>query len=143
MQVPLYPRSICWFRRDLRLNDHAALFHALKASRSVHCVFVFDTDILDKLTDKQDRRVEFIWHSLNELNTQLQEQGSTLQILHGRAQALIPQLARELDVAAVFCNHDYEPDAQLRDAAVAAALDESGIVFHHYKDLVIFEQSEI
>ena len=139
----LYPRSLCWFRRDLRLNDHAALFHALKASQSVHCVFVFDTDILDQLTDKQDRRVEFIWHSLNELNTQLQEQGSTLQVLHGSAQALIPQLARELGVAAVFCNHDYEPDAQLRDAAVEAALDVSGITFHHYKDQVIFEQSEL
>lgn len=138
-----YPRSICWFRRDLRLTDHAALYHALKNSQAVHCVFVFDTDILDPLTDKQDRRVEFIWHSLHELNQRLQEMGSTLQVLHGRAEELIPRLARELDVAAVFCNRDYEPDAVLRDAAVAAALEESTIAFHHYKDQVIFEQSEI
>lgn len=139
--MPLYTRSICWFRRDLRLHDHAALYHALKQSRSVHCVFVFDTDILDALQDRQDRRVEFIWHSLRELNEALQKRGSTLQVLHGKPVQVIPQLARQLGAEAVFCNHDYEPDAVRRDAAVALAL--SGIAFQHYKDQVIFEHSEI
>jgi len=105
-KMPHYPRSICWFRRDLRLTDHAALYQALKNSRAVHCVFVFDTDILDQLEDKQDRRVEFIWRSLRELNERLQQQGSILQVLHGRAEVVIPRLARELNVQAVFCNHD-------------------------------------
>lgn len=139
----LYPRSICWFRRDLRLHDHAALFHALKQSAAVHCVFVFDTDILDKLADKRDRRVEFIWHSLRELQENLQRYGSTLRVLHGKARETIPQLALELGAQAVFCNRDYEPDAVSRDAAVEAALAKSGIAFHHYKDQVIFERSEI
>jgi deoxyribodipyrimidine photo-lyase len=139
--VPHYPRSLCWFRRDLRLTDHAALYHALKSSRAVYCVFVFDTDILDQLEDKQDRRVEFIWRSLRELNECLQQQGSILQVLHGRAEVVIPRLARELNVQAVFCNHDYEPDAVRRDAAVERSL--ADIKFHHYKDQVIFEQSEI
>jgi deoxyribodipyrimidine photo-lyase len=143
MQTPQYPRSICWFRRDLRLNDHAALYHALQQSVAVHCVFVFDTDILDRLDDKQDRRVEFIWHSLHELNQRLQEHGSTLRVLHGRPQSLIPMLAQELDVQAVFCNHDDEPEAQLRDAEVETALTGVDIKFHHYKDQVIFERSEI
>lgn len=141
--MPLYSRSLCWFRRDLRLHDHAALYHALKDSASVHCVFVLDTDILDELTDKQDRRVEFIWHSLHELAQRLHEQGGTLQVLHGRAQEVIPSLAHELDAQAVFCNHDYEPDALLRDAAVEHRLAQYDIEFHHYKDQVIFEQSEI
>jgi deoxyribodipyrimidine photo-lyase len=141
--MPLYTRSICWFRRDLRLHDHAALYHALKQSRVVHCVFVFDTDILDALLDKQDRRVEFIWHSLRELNECLQKRGSTLQVLHGKPVHLIAQLARQLGAGAVFCNHDYEPDAVRRDAAVSGELALSGIALHHYKDQVIFEHSEI
>ncbi len=141
--MPLYSRALCWFRRDLRLRDHAALYHALKQSASVHCVFVFDTDILDKLVGKQDRRLEFIWHSLRELQENLLRQGSTLRILVGKARQEIPRLAHELDVQAVFCNHDYEPDAMERDAGVEAALAQSEITFHHYKDQVIFEQSEI
>ncbi|MDD4927783.1 MAG: deoxyribodipyrimidine photo-lyase [Gallionella sp.] len=139
--MPHYSRTICWFRRDLRLHDHAALYHALKNSEAVHCVFVFDTDILDALPDKQDRRVEFIWHSLNELQARLQQLGGTLRVLHGKAQVLIPQLARELDVQAVFCNRDYEPEARLRDRTVKQALGD--IAFHPYKDQVIFEESEI
>ena len=139
--MPAYARSICWFRRDLRLSDHAALYHALKNSRVVYCVFVFDTDILDGLPDKQDRRVEFIWHSLTELDASLQRLGSRLQVLHGKPAVLIPQLAVELDVQAVYCNRDYEPTAIRRDAGVAAALGR--IAFHQFKDQVVFEQSEI
>lgn len=141
--LPSLIRSICWFRRDLRLTDHAALYHALKNSHVVYCVFVFDTDILGNLPDIQDRRVEFIWRSLSELNDNLQRQGSSLRVLHGKPDKVIPELALELGVQAVFCNHDYEPDAIRRDSAVAAALAQSDIAFHHYKDQVIFEQSEI
>lgn len=138
-----YKTSICWFRRDLRLSDHAALYHALKNSQSVQCIFVFDTDILEKLTDPQDRRVEFIWHSLHELNQRLQHLGSGLQVLHGKPVDVIPQLALVLGTQAVFCNRDYEPDAVRRDATVAATLAQYDISFHAYKDQVIFEQSEI
>lgn len=68
-----YAKSLVWFRRDLRDFDHAALYHALKTSQEVYCVFVFDTEILEKLTDKSDRRVDFIWHSVTELKTALQK----------------------------------------------------------------------
>jgi len=138
-----YARSLCWFRRDLRLIDHAALYHALRHSDQVHCVFVFDTDILDALTDKQDRRVEFIWHSVRELQQRLRQHGANLHVLHGKARMLIPALARELEIQAVFCNRDYEPDAVSRDASVANALAKTAIAFHQYKDQVIFEQAEI
>ena len=67
-----YEKSLVWFRRDLRDYDHAALYHALKNSTQVYCVFVFDTEILNALKDKADRRVEFIWESVKELKTALQ-----------------------------------------------------------------------
>ena len=141
--MPNYERSLCWFRRDLRLHDQAALYHALKQSSDVHCVFVFDTNILDKLIDKQDRRVEFIWHSVQALQLELQKLGSTLHVLHTSAETAIPHLARELNVQAVFCNRDYEPNALQRDATVKKSLLEMGVAFQHYKDQVILEQSEI
>ncbi len=136
-----HSRAVCWLRRDLRLTDHAALYHALKESESVYCVFLFDSDILDRLTDKQDRRVEFIWLSLLELHERLESLGSALLVLHGRAEEEIPGLARRLDVQAVYCNRDYEPDAVHRDAAVEKAL--GNIALHRCKDQVIFEDAEI
>ena len=65
--------NIMWFRRDLRLNDNAALYHALKDKNPVVPVFVFDKNILDDLEDKKDMRVEFIREALNEMNDELKK----------------------------------------------------------------------
>ncbi len=138
-----YTKSLVWFRRDLRDYDHAALYHALKTSAQVYCTFIFDTAILDHLQDKADRRVEFIWESINGLKTALQAKGGDLIVIHGKAQNEIPQLAHSLQVEAVFTNHDYEPSAIARDAYVTSELEKNDIAFHHYKDQVIFEKSEI
>lgn len=138
-----YQQSLVWFRRDLRDFDHAALYHALKNSVKVFCVFVFDRAILDALTQPEDRRVEFIWESIRELQSALKQQGGDLLIVHDFAQEAIPKLARTLKVEVVYSNRDYEPAAIARDQAVANQLAESEIAFHQFKDQVIFEQDEI
>ena len=138
-----FDKSLVWFRRDLRDYDHAALYHALKSSQQVYCAFVFDTDILNHLQDKEDRRVEFIWESIQELKNALQAKGGDLIVLHGKASTEIPSLAHQLKVAAVFTNHDYEPSAIARDAKVATELKTNHIEFHHFKDHVIFEKNEV
>lgn len=140
---PSYEKSLVWFRRDLRDYDHAALYHALKSSKTVYCVFVFDTAILNQLNDKADRRVEFIWESVRELKTSIQNYGSDLIVLHGNAVEEIPKLAKSLSVDAVFTNHDYEPSAIARDVHLAEQLNILNISFHGYKDHVIFEKDEI
>jgi len=138
-----YSKSLVWFRRDLRDYDHAALYYALKKSQQVYCVFIFDTEILDQLSNKTDRRVEFIWESVKELKAALQKNGGDLIVLHGSAANEIPQLAQSLQVQAIFTNHDYEPSAIARDTQVAQCLQRHNIDFHHYKDQVIFEKDEV
>ncbi len=134
-----------WFRRDLRAFDNAALHHALKTCQRVHCVFVFDRDILDSLP-KQDRRVEFIWESVTELDHALRRMATPqcgLIVMHAVASDALPALAKELDANAVFTNHDDEPRALARDAKVQALLEAQGIAFHSFKDHVIFERAEV
>ncbi|WP_438964496.1 deoxyribodipyrimidine photo-lyase, partial [Winogradskyella sp.] len=46
MQTPL---SIFWFRRDLRLDDNIGLYNALKSGQNVLPIFIFDSEILEKL----------------------------------------------------------------------------------------------
>jgi deoxyribodipyrimidine photo-lyase len=132
-----------WFRRDLRDDDNAGLSHAMAFSGRVFCAFVFDTDILDHLPARADRRVEFIWHSVAELKQSLEKQGGGLAVLHGSARKLIPDLARRLGVETVIANRDYEPFADERDAAVETSLKREGIAFALFKDQVIFERREI
>lgn len=135
--------ALVWFRRDLRNYDHAAFYQALKSSQGVYCTFIFDREILDKLKDKADRRVEFIRESVGELKQALQQHGGDLIVRHGAASIAIPQLAKELGVGAVFANRDYEPSAKHRDAMVADRLAGEGIEFYDFKDQVIFEKDEV
>ncbi|GAB4471783.1 MAG: deoxyribodipyrimidine photo-lyase [Burkholderiaceae bacterium] len=138
--------ALVWFRRDLRAYDHAALYHALRQARRVYCAFVFDRAILDPLLAEglaADRRVEFIRAALVELDAALRDRGGALIVRHGFAADAIPRLAAELQVDAVFANHDYEPAAIARDTRVAAALAAAGRRLLTFKDQVIFEKDEI
>lgn len=138
-----HEKALVWFRRDLRDHDHAALSAALSNARHIYCTFVFDTDILDALPSRRDRRVHFIHASLIELDAALRSRGGGLIVRHGRAVEEIPALAAQLGVAAVFANCDYEPEAKARDAAVAASLRQQGIAFHTSKDQAIFDGDEV
>ncbi|MBC7957950.1 MAG: deoxyribodipyrimidine photo-lyase, partial [Cytophagales bacterium] len=136
--------ALVWFRRDLRTEDNAALFHALKAARKVWCAFVFDRDILDALP-RTDRRVEFIRDSLvalDETLRRLQAEGGLI-VRHGVATDELPRLANQLHVQAVYANHDDEPQALARDSQVRGALADLGISLHTSKDHVVFERSEV
>jgi len=141
--MPEYTRALVWFRRDLRDFDHAALYHALKRSRQVICAFIFDRDILDMLPDPADRRVAFIHASVTELQQALAARGGGLVVRHGVARDEVVRLAAGLQIDAVFFNHDDDPAALARDAAIEAALCARDIAVHHSKDTVIFERDEV
>lgn len=135
--------SLVWFRRDLRLDDHAALHYALTAGGAVHCAFVFDTDILDGLAERADRRVAFIHARVTKLKAGLERRGGGLHVLHGSARTVIPALAERLCVTAVHAGRDYEPFARRRDEAVADALAGQGQRLELHKDQVVFDTDEI
>jgi deoxyribodipyrimidine photo-lyase len=131
--------TLFWFRRDLRLQDNAGLFRALKENEEVLPIFIFDSEILDKLEDKTDLRVVFIHQSLALMQKRLEETGSSLLVLHGNP----IEIFNKLNPKTVYANHDYEPYARKRDAAVKEILESKGITFKTYKDQVIFEKEEV
>lgn len=135
--------SLFWFRRDLRLEDNAGLYHALKSGTPVVPVFIFDSNILEALDDRQDSRVSFIYQAVTKLQRQLVKKGSTLDVRYGTPEEVFTSLLETYQVEAVYTNHDYEPYAQERDKTIAALLTARSIGFHTYKDQVIFEKKEV
>jgi len=131
--------TLFWFRRDLRLADNAGLYHALRGNDSVLPLFIFDTEILNKIEDKADSRVDFIHRSLSALKSELELLGSSLLVLHGNPATIFS----ELQPKAIYTNRDYEPYAIQRDKTVEAELAKRNIAFHAFKDQVIFEQNEV
>lgn len=134
--------ALVWLRRDLRLFDHAAMHHALASAGTVYFAFIFDRAILDALPPA-DRRVEFIFDTLTALAAELEAAGGHLLVRHDFAEKAIPELAAELGVDVVFANHDYEPAAIARDAAVGRSLRAGGRALRTFKDQVVFERDEV
>ena len=135
--------NIIWFRRDLRLTDNAALYHALRDKNPVLPIFIFDRNILDKLDNKADRRVEFIHAALGEMQAKLTAMGSSMEVYHDFPENVYKTLCEKYQVEKVFTNHDYEPYAQERDAVIGKLLATKGASLHTFKDQVIFEKGEV
>lgn len=135
--------NIFWFRRDLRLHDNAALFHALKSSYPVIPIFIFDKNILDPLEDRADRRVEFIHAALLSMQEVLVSMGSSFKVYYGTPLEAFSELTSSYTIAQVFANHDYEPYALEREKIVEEFLIGKNISFHSSKDQVVFEKNEV
>ncbi|SHL95866.1 deoxyribodipyrimidine photo-lyase [Chryseobacterium carnipullorum] len=135
--------NIFWFRRDLRLEDNAGLYNALKAGLKVIPVFIFDSEILEKLEDKSDQRVDYIHQALENINKELESHQSGLKTYYGKPLDIFKKLTEDFEVDTVFCNRDYEPQAIKRDQEVADFLEKSGVEFSDFKDQVIFEKNDI
>lgn len=135
--------SVFWFRRDLRIEDNAGLFHALSKEWPVLPLFIFDTDILEKLNNKADRRVDFIYQTLKEIDRKLRNIGSSLLIKHGKPLDVFKQLQEDFELKAVFTNRDYEPYALKRDEEIHSFLKSQSVPFFTFKDQVIFEHDEV
>lgn len=134
--------NIFWFRRDLRLEDNHGLFKALSGKCKVLPLFIFDSEILDQLP-KNDARVSFIHECLQSLNAQLQKEGSSIAIYHGKPLDVFQELCASHNVQNVITNNDYEPYAMQRDQSIAKVLAEKNIGFYSFKDQVIFEKNEV
>ncbi len=139
--------TIFWFRRDLRLSDNAGLYHALKSGVAVLPIFIFDKDILDKLSNKEDKRINFIHKVITELKAELENLGSSLLICYGKPEEILQEITEKYTanhiISEIYANHDHEPYAKERDLKIANLLKVKQIDFHTFKDQSIFERNEV
>ncbi len=135
-------KALFWHRRDLRIEDNAGLYKALKSGGKVQPIFIFDKNILEKLP-KNDQRVLFIHQEIARLKSEYQRFGSDLKVFYGAPLEIIPRLVEEHEITSVFTNRDYEPYALERDASIFESLKSLNCEFIGAKDHVIFEKNEV
>ena len=135
--------NIFWFRRDLRLDDNVGFYNALQSKNPVLPIFIFDSEILKKLP-KDDARVSFIFETLQEMRSELQDNfESSIAIYHGKPKTIFEEILNDFEVEEVYTNHDYEPYATERDIEIKEFLSDKSVAFNTFKDQVIFEKSEV
>lgn len=135
--------AVFWFRRDLRLHDNAGLYYALRQPHPVVPLFIFDTDILGRLEDRTDRRVEYIYRALAGVHEQLANKGSGVLVAGGKPVDIFRAILDTWNIAAVVANEDYEPYARRRDSEVSELLQERGSRLVLLKDHVIHAKDEV
>ena len=135
--------AILWHRRDLRIEDNAGLYRALKSGVPVLPLFIFDREILDDLEAKADARVEFIYDRVIGLQHAYANAGGAMLVYYGRPEEVWPEVLRSYPVKHVYTNRDYEPYAKGRDSALVKQFEAEGITFNDYKDQVIFDRDEV
>jgi deoxyribodipyrimidine photo-lyase len=138
----LEKHTLFWFRRDLRIEDNHGLYKALSGKNKVIPIFIFDSNILEKLP-KQDARVEFILSALGAIDIAMKRNRCNVGIYHGTPKAVFEKLLDMWSIEKVVCNEDYEPYASQRDREIKNFLEEKNIGFEQYKDQVIFAKDEV
>ena len=136
--------SIFWFRRDLRLEDNHALFKSLTSSNKVLPIFIFDPEILKQFPDIYDKRVSFIYQSLEDMNLKInKEYKSNIQYFYGKPIEVFKSLDEAYIIDSLYFNEDYEPYAIRRDNDIKDYFDSKNIKVFSFKDSIIFHKDAI
>ena len=133
---------IFWFRRDLRLDDNHALFKALKSGYDVLPIFIFDSNITNKL-NQNDHRLNYINNVLDGLNKRLSENKKKIYTYKGDPIEIISKLIIKLKIKEIYLNKDYEPYARDRDNKIEKLCVANNVSYNSFKDHVIFEEDQI
>jgi deoxyribodipyrimidine photo-lyase len=130
--------AIVWFRRDLRISDHAALWRAVGENHRVVPVFILDDALLAGRWPSPNR-AWFMARSLRALASSLAERGAPLTLLRGRPATVLPQFSAEIGARSIHVSRDYGPYGRRRDAAVAEAARSRGIAFTEAAGVLVHE----
>lgn len=99
--------QLVWLRRDLRLADNPALYHAAKAGPVV-CVYVLDDDSARHHAYGGASRW-WLHHSLESLGRSLAKRGAKLVLRRGDAAEELAKVAEETGATTIHANRHYEP----------------------------------
>ena len=123
--------QVVWFKRDLRLHDHAALHHAA-ASGPVLCLYSIEPSMWTQ-PDAANQHYQFILESLRDLNTEMHHYGGQVHVVCGEVTALLTQLHAATPLTALHSHEETGNGASYeRDLAVARWCREHGVVWHEY-----------
>lgn len=138
--------NLVWFRRDLRVSDNSALYHAAKNAQGVMALYVM-TPKQWKQHNDSPAKIAFWLESLRCLREELE--GLNIPLLvracdtFDQSADVVVAVAKENSCGQIFLNREYEVNEHARDRLVAEAAESEGIVVQTWHDRVIVPPKEI
>ena len=121
-----------WFKRDLRLADHAPLAAAIRSGRPLLLFYCVEPELLAD-PHYSARHWRFVWQSLADMRAALARRGQRLEVLRGDPRHFLARLTRRGELAALYSHEEtglaltYD-----RDRAIAATLGAAGVPWHEF-----------
>lgn len=139
-----YKKSIYIFRRDYRIYDNTALIKSLEESEEVIPIFILNPKQVTLENEFYNKHsIQFLFESLKDLNSQLQEQGSKLHLFYGKQLEILKDLVEKHDIEAIYQNKDYTPFARKRDQSIKELCKELEIDCNMYHDYLLNPPKEV
>ena len=123
--------NIVWFRRDLRISDNDALWHAVDSGQPTIGLFTLDPWFFQQ-PEISETRVQFLFESLQSLVKNFEAKGSKLYIIEGTSVDVIKRLLSKVnnkgDIPKLYFNRDIQVQYGIeRDQAVLAFCNDNNI----------------
>ena len=111
--------QVVWFKRDLRLSDHAALSAALEAGKPTLLLYIVEPSLLQNPHYRM-RHWHFISQSLADMNTRLKSVGAAIEVLEGEALNVIQALDEAVGITTLLSYEETGLDVTFqRDKAIS------------------------
>ncbi|GLS24413.1 FAD-binding domain-containing protein [Marinibactrum halimedae] len=124
--------SVVWFKRDLRLQDHAPLQAACAANRPIILLYVFETLFVDDL-HYSERHWHFVWQSLEAMNQELQSYGGRILCLFGNALEIFDQLHQHFSIHTLYSHQEVGlTNTFVRDKHVLQWCRDNDVIWEEY-----------
>lgn len=139
-----FKNSLFIFRRDVRLQDNTALIAAAKESEYVIPCFIIDPRQTEQTNPYRSlNAIQFMKEALNDLTSNLQDQGAKLYVWVGTADTVFAHIIQSVPIDALYTNRDYTPFSANRDETLKKLCFEHGIEFIQKNDLLLIEPENI
>ena len=133
---------VCWFRRDLRVHDQTALYHAARDAARIIPLFIVDPSLM-AAPHGGGPRVAFLLESLRVLDENLRRLGGYLLVRQGDPREVLLGVLRESGADGVYVNREYVEPGLTRDRRVRAAVESAGYLYQDFTDIVIVEPGDL
>lgn len=132
-----YNKSVFIFRRDFRLQDNIGLINCLKQSTVVIPIFICTPEQLVNNKYKSNNCVQFMFESLDDLNSELHKKNSKIFYFFGKPYEIVQNLIKDENINAVFVNQDYTPYSKERDEKIQKVCEKNKIAFNSFEDILL------
>ncbi len=132
---------ILWFRKDLRLSDHAGLSAAIHSGHPVIPVYIHHPKLNGRLTGGASNW--WLHHSLKSMEDDLKKIGGILILRMGEPGPILAEFCKHTKACAVYASQGYEPEMNAMDLRLSNQMEQVGIQWKCFPGHLLWKPESI